>query len=753
MLQRLLAYIRSYYAVKFILICMCIILVFGGSSYVMLSDITTDVTEEQLQQVEANAESEAMHLESWISGKKEYVSAISQYITVEDINSQTMAVSNTRNISNSLVDYHILQYQNRSTMMNGTVVTSTNKTLSTRNSSELQVNWGETVTGDPREFDFQSTNDVFISWVYVKNNAKHVAFATPTQTDTTRERVFVAEYNVTNYLEENSVVNSKQDNVVVLGGVSGYYLFGSDSPATFNPYEGGDTETQVEKAIDARDSITDSVSGSFIHDGYVRGYHSVGTDSIGWVVVHETPVSVTLSLLEMVQNDIILLLLIVLFGFLLLIAIVQYDMVKKLNLLSDEASAIANGDEVTVTSFNREDEVGRLASSVQKLSSQRSLIEQQVNSISAKDFDADVLTRSVPGSLGESIETMQQELQSYIDDMHTERQKYAVLVEHSFSGIVVIQDAEFAYINDKFADMVGYEKHELSEISPSDVFYPRTDAFINEDVDAVQNPDSNVDLIEDKEMKVVTSVGEYRVVTVSAVHIDHNGTPAVLINVSDITELDRKNKRLKVFNRVLRHNLRTELQVVSGSLTSIRSRDVSDDVLSDLDRAETHIDNILDTADMARHLKNSFENYHIMTSEIVELLQSMLEKSSEDFDDVEIEYEIDYPVRVTSGFSDAVFELVENAYEHGEPPVTIMVSDCSDRYENIDMVAVSVSDCGDGIPEHEREAFFNDVETNLNHSSGIGLWFVKWTVEIVGGEMVFEDDGSTIVLYIPKESQ
>jgi len=64
------------------------------------------------------------------------------------------------------------------------------------------------------------------------------------------------------------------------------------------------------------------------------------------------------------------------------------------------------------------------------------------------------------------------------------------------------------------------------------------------------------------------------------------------------------------------------------------------------------------------------------------------------------------------------------------------------------VAVLHVSDDGDGVSALEREVLERESETDLEHASGLGLWFVHWTVQASGGDLSFEG-GSTVSVTLP----
>ncbi|RDZ95829.1 hypothetical protein DEQ92_21680 [Haloferax sp. Atlit-6N] len=70
-----------------------------------------------------------------------------------------------------------------------------------------------------------------------------------------------------------------------------------------------------------------------------------------------------------------------------------------------------------------------------------------------------------------------------------------------------------------------------------------------------------------------------------------------------------------------------------------------------------------------------------------------------------------------------------------------------------DVVELSVTDHGTGIPEHERTVVAGDVDiTQLTHGSGLGLWVAKTVADTHGGSLSFTetDDATTVTLSLPR---
>jgi len=96
----------------------------------------------------------------------------------------------------------------------------------------------------------------------------------------------------------------------------------------------------------------------------------------------------------------------------------------------------------------------------------------------------------------------------------------------------------------------------------------------------------------------------------------------------------------------------------------------------------------------------------------------------------------------------AVGQLVENAIEHDDsaaPAVRLSLTDEGDA------VRLRVTGGAPGVPADEQAVLAGDRPIDqLNHTSGLGLWLVKWVVDRTGGDLAFEDGGRTVVVTLPR---
>ena len=310
-------------------------------------------------------------------------------------------------------------------------------------------------------------------------------------------------------------------------------------------------------------------------------------------------------------------------------------------------------------------------------------------------------------------------------------------------------DNPLVYVNEEFEALTGYGEEKLGE-----------------DCRFLQGPDSS----DETRAEIRTGIDEERSVDVDVLNYRANeqkfwnrlqieplrneaGETTHFVGFqTDITERKIRERRLEVMARVLNHNLRNKMNLITGYTDLLRddpdgeSRRRALDVISETAADLTGIAEAVQTVDetvSAPTLDAPID----LRDELVELRNQIHSR----YPDAEVTLSLpgDGPIEVTVvGLSVAVAEAVENAVKHNDaasPSVEVRVERDPEEW-----IAIEVDDDGPGIPDHETQVL-EAGETSLTHADRLGIWLMYWVVAKAGGEFDIDtgEDGTTVRLAIP----
>jgi signal transduction histidine kinase len=204
-------------------------------------------------------------------------------------------------------------------------------------------------------------------------------------------------------------------------------MFEKNSPNEFHPYKGESTVTEVESRIEERPNQFAPISGAELDDTEVRGYHSVPSDGVNWVVVKEVPRSTALAVTTQVRTDLAGLIGLTAVGFVLISGMIHFGPIRSIRRLSRQAGALAEGDlTAEIPDGNRIDEVGQLRTSLHRTKAYIETITQQAEKIARREFDDAALDEEIPGPVGEAMVDMRDDLERFVEEREQREQRLEV---------------------------------------------------------------------------------------------------------------------------------------------------------------------------------------------------------------------------------------------------------------------------------------------------------------------------------------
>lgn len=316
--------------------------------------------------------------------------------------------------------------------------------------------------------------------------------------------------------------------------------------------------------------------------------------------------------------------------------------------------------------------------------------------------------------------------------------RFSALIRTATDAIFILdKTATIVFVNPAVRDVLGYGPHSLVG-RPVTVLIPERfrDAaeagidrmFTSGEVGAIDSIDS----------RALHRAGHEVPVRLSYNQFPYDGRVFIAGIVHDVTDITRREQWLSVLNRVLRHDIRNDVNVIQGWAERLRL--TGENIPEYTGYIEEKAEEIVRLSDQARQMeqlsRSGDDGLHAV--ELVGRLTHQLTRLQREHPAVDVC--VDVPERadvLTFDLVDsAIDNVLENAVKHNDserPRLDVRVSTVGP-----DEVELRVVDDGPGIPIEELAALERGDEAPLAHTSGLGLWITKWLVSESGGWLRFE---------------
>ncbi|MFB6284343.1 MAG: ATP-binding protein [Halobacteria archaeon] len=215
-------------------------------------------------------------------------------------------------------------------------------------------------------------------------------------------------------------------------------------------------------------------------------------------------------------------------------------------------------------------------------------------------------------------------------------------------------------------------------------------------------------------------------------------------------KLRESNERLEILNRILRHDIKNDVQVLIGCADILTER-VDEENKTQVTQISRISQHILELTEDSRNFIETVVGDKEVESEPVSLDRMLLdeiEKARSRYPEAEFQIKgmkDGQKVLANEMLSSVFRNLINNAVQHhdGKPGVEIRIE------EDGDEVRISVADDGPGVSDAEKRRIFGKGESQKEGPGiGIGLYLVKSLVEGYGGEVWIEDNEPSGAIFV-----
>jgi PAS domain S-box-containing protein len=331
------------------------------------------------------------------------------------------------------------------------------------------------------------------------------------------------------------------------------------------------------------------------------------------------------------------------------------------------------------------------------------------------------------------------------------KELYRHLVEEAEEMLYMLDSTgRYTFVNKAMTETTGYEEAELVGSHPSQILTAEDVEVGKKRVERLLA--NGVRSSETWTTTLITKEGNRVPVELSFSVLEEDGDLAGVVGVGrDIRERKRREQKLQVMTRVLRHNIRNKLGLVMGKAELLRTRATDDSYDFDF---ETVIETATQIEANARQMVELSEKVRTIQERIRAVPESNHQTDVAQYARrVVAEFRAEYPAvsisinapdsvyaRVPDSYEVALSELIENGIEHydgdGKPSVHIQI------YTEDGTIVTAVLDECSQVPDAEQQVLQEEEETDLSHSAGVGLWLVYWVTRVVEGDLRFEYEGN-----------
>lgn len=341
--------------------------------------------------------------------------------------------------------------------------------------------------------------------------------------------------------------------------------------------------------------------------------------------------------------------------------------------------------------------------------------------------------------------------QSYLTDPET---RVTDILQALPDGVVILQSDSIKYANQEARDLFGIGGtidlvgQTLTDIIPAD------ETFSEDDLSAISAGEMYIDRVEVDSLRASPNSA----VELTTARVRWRHAPAILLIIQDISQhksskraLARTNEQLRMLNRITRHDILNEMNVMLGWSTELTSH-VDDEgqlILKRIQETGQHVVDLTGTVREFIEALGTDQQLDLEPTPACEIFDAEVTKRRSMYPEATFRVDTAVPdvsVLANELLSSVFRNILNNAVQHNHKDDPVIETGCTVTDET---VRISITDNGPGIPDEQRDAIFARGEHGLDApAAGLGLYLVDQLVNSYGGEVWVEDNEPTGSVFV-----
>jgi PAS domain S-box-containing protein len=235
---------------------------------------------------------------------------------------------------------------------------------------------------------------------------------------------------------------------------------------------------------------------------------------------------------------------------------------------------------------------------------------------------------------------------------------------------------------------------------------------------------------------------------------DPGDQPGIVGVMIDISEQKHREQELIVLHRLLQHDIRNDMAVITGWIDVLADQTRgTQDIINRIQTASEQVLNLIeDTQEIVHTTSDDFATESEPTH-VRPMLETILEEKRELYPHAEFEIEYhgsDVAVAANALLSTVFRNLISNAIKHNDNPTPTVSISVATQGET---ARITFSDNGPGIPDEQESMLFKMGEKGSDSTgTGLGLYLCRQIVDSFDGSIRYEapeSGGATFCVEVP----